>query len=177
MNPWHDIPAERITKDEFLVMIEIPRGSRKKYEIDKDTGLLFLDRILKTSNRFPANYGFIPRTLSEDGDPLDVLVVSMEEIHPLATVVCRPVGVLEMIDNGERDEKIIAVPLKDPNYCNIKDASELPAYISAEIEHFLRVYKDLEKDCTIELKPIQGKTAAVAIVAEAMELYKKTFKK
>ena len=175
MNPWHDIAEDRIKAEDFLTVIEIPKGSRKKYEIDKDTGMLIMDRILKTCTRFPANYGFIPRTLSEDGDPLDVLVLCMDDIHPMTLVRCAPIGIIEMIDNGERDEKIVAVPLKDPQFNNVKDISDLPEHTFLEIEHFLRVYKDLEKDNKVTIKPIQGREVALKIIKEALGAYRKTY--
>ena len=177
MNPWHDIDAKRITTEEFLVVIEIPKGSRKKYEIDKETGMLSMDRILKTCTRFPVNYGMLPKTLSEDGDPLDVFVMCMDEIHPMALVNCRPIGVIEMIDNGEADEKIIAVPLKDPQFNCYNDIGDLPENMLLEIEHFLRVYKDLEKENKVVVKPIQGKEFAVKIIEEAKMRYDKAFAK
>ena len=177
MNVWHDISDAKVTPEEFFVVIEIPKGSRKKYEVDKDTGMLFLDRILKTCTRFPVNYGMMPRTLSEDGDPLDVFVMCMDEIHPMALVNCRPIGILEMIDNGERDEKIIAVPLKDPQFSAYKDVRDLPENMLLEIEHFLKVYKDLEKENKVEVRPMKGRDVAMKIIKEAKELYNKKFGK
>ena len=177
MNPWHDIPEERITPEDFLAVIEIAKNSRQKYEIDKDTGMLVIDRILKTSMRYPANYGFIPKTLSEDGDPLDVLLVCSEEIQPMTLAQCTPVGLIEMIDNGERDEKIIAVLKKDPYFNFVKDVMDLSETRILEIQHFLTVYKDLEKDNKVEINPIKGREDAIKIIAEAKELYKKTFAK
>ena len=114
MNIWHDIAAERIRPSNFEALIEIPKGSKAKYELDKDTGLLKLDRVLYTSTVYPANYGFIPRTLADDGDPLDVLVLCNETIYPMTLVNCYPIGVIKMIDSGALDEKIIAIPFKDP---------------------------------------------------------------
>lgn len=116
MSIWHDIDPSRITPTDFVAVIEIPKGSKNKYELDKDTGLLILDRVLYTSTHYPANYGFIPRTFSEDNDPLDVLVLCSETIVPLATVRCYPIGVVMMQDGGEMDYKIIAIPFKDPNW-------------------------------------------------------------
>ena len=111
MNIWHDISPKRIKADNFFAVIEITKGSKVKYELDKETGLLRLDRILYTSTHYPANYGFIPRTFAHDGDPLDVLVLCSEDIRPLSLVHCYPIGVISMIDNGKRDEKIIAIPV------------------------------------------------------------------
>jgi len=114
MNIWHDIDEERIKKDDFLAVIEIPKGCKNKYELDKKTGSLRLDRVLYTATHYPANYGFIPRTYAGDHDPLDVLVLCQEEIYPLTLVECYPIGVLRMTDSGEDDEKIIAIPKNDP---------------------------------------------------------------
>jgi len=175
MNPWHDIDEKRITPEDFLAIIEIPKNTRKKYEIDKDTGMLILDRILSTSTRYPCNYGFIPKTLSEDGDPLDVLVLCMDEIHPLTLIECKPIGLIEMIDNGERDEKIIAVPVADPQYNFCRDIDDLPEHTFLEIEHFLKVYKDLQKDNIVEIRPIQNRDAAITVIKDAKVLYNKKF--
>ena len=115
MNIWHDISKDRIKKDDFTAVIEIPTGGKNKYEMDKETGMLRLDRVLYTATHYPANYGFIPRTYAEDGDPLDVLVLCREAIHPMTLVQCRPIGVIKMTDGGSSDEKIIAVPFHDPS--------------------------------------------------------------
>lgn len=144
MNIWHDINPDRITPDEFVAVIEISKGSKKKYELDKETGLIKLDRILYTSTHYPANYGFIPRTYGDDKDPLDVLVLCSEPLEPLTLVKCYPIGVMKMIDNGMGDEKIIAIPYDDPTYNSYSDISDLPKHIFEEIKHFFKVYKDLE---------------------------------
>ena len=123
MNIWHDIDPALITPDRFMAVIEIKRGGKNKYEMDKATGLLRLDRVLYTSTHYPANYGFIPRTYADDGDPLDVLVLCSEAIEPMTLVECRPIGMFEMNDGDARDEKIIAVPLGDPNYNYMFDIS------------------------------------------------------
>ena len=116
MNIWHDINPKRITAERFHAVIEIPKGGKNKYEMDKETGMLKLDRVLFTSTHYPANYGFIPRTYAKDGDPIDVLVLCSETIAPMTLVECKPIGVLRMIDDNKNDEKIIAVPVNDPNY-------------------------------------------------------------
>lgn len=144
MNIWHDINPDRILPEEFVAVVEISKGSKKKYELDKETGLIILDRILYTSTHYPANYGFIPRTYGDDKDPLDVLVLCSEPLEPLTLVKCYPIGVMKMIDNGMGDEKIIAIPYDDPTYNSYSDISELPAHIFEEIKHFFKVYKDLE---------------------------------
>ena len=148
-NIWHDISPRRISKDKFMAVIEIPKGCKNKYEMDKDTGPLILDRDLYTSTHYPANYGFIPRTYAEDRDPLDVLVLCQETIVPMTLVECYPIGALKMIDNDEIDEKIIAVPIHDPAYNCYKDISELPTHIFDEISHFFKVYKSLEGKETV----------------------------
>ena len=143
-NIWHDISPSRITKDDFIAVIEIEKGSKKKYELDKETGHLILDRILYTSTHYPTNYGLIPRTYADDNDPLDVLVLSSEVIQPLSLVRCYPIGVITMLDQGRLDEKIIAIPFQDPSYNPYHDVSELPAHLFTEISHFFSVYKKLE---------------------------------
>ena len=144
MHAWHDVKPGRITPEKFLALIEISKGSKNKYELDKETGLLMLDRVLFTSTHYPQNYGFIPRTYARDYDPLDVLVLCSESIIPMSFVECKPIGVLIMKDNGLFDEKIIAVPLNDPFYNCYKDLSEVPPHIMDEIKHFFAVYKTLE---------------------------------
>ena len=129
MNIWHDIDPSSVTPQKFMAVVEIPSGSKKKYELDKETGFLMLDRILYTSTHYPANYGFIPRTYGDDGDPLDVVVICSEKIDPMTLVRCYPIGVITMKDSGKLDEKIISIPFNDPNYNGYKDISELPKLI------------------------------------------------
>lgn len=174
MNIWHDIEANRITEDKFEALIEIPKGSKTKYELDKETGLLRLDRVLYTSTVYPSNYGFIPRTLAEDGDPLDVLVLCNESILPMTLVTCMPIGVIKMTDSGEQDEKIIAVPVNDPNYKQYYDIKELPEHISDEMMHFFEVYKMLEHKTTA-VKEVCHKHEAIYIVRKCIEAYKKAY--
>jgi len=145
MNIWHDIDDKRIGTDEFIAVIEIPKGSKKKYEIDKETGLLMLDRIAPSGMFYPMNYGFIPRTLCEDGDALDVCVICAEPLDHMTLVKCKPVACIEMIDCGERDEKIIAVPVKDPN-------NDVPKNAVAEIIHFFKFYKAHDPANKVEVK-------------------------
>ena len=171
MNIWHDISAERISKDSFISVIEIPKGGKNKYELDKETGRLILDRILHTSTHYPANYGFIPRTYAEDNDPLDVLVICQEQITPMTLVETYPIGVLIMVDQDERDEKIIAIAKKDPYLNMYKDISEVPAHISSEIMHFFEVYKQLEKK-EIVVEQILGREDAEKIIQKSMDAYK-----
>ena len=128
MNIWHDASPKSITKDRFMAVVEIPKNSKIKYELDKDTGLLRMDRILYTSTHYPANYGFIPRTFAEDGDPLDVLILCSETLVPLSIVDCYPIGMIMMEDSGAADEKIICIPFNDPNYNMYREISELPTH-------------------------------------------------
>ena len=176
MNIWHDIQRDRISENEFEALIEIPRGCKVKYELDKQTGLLRLDRILYTSTVYPANYGFIPLTLADDGDPLDVLVLCNESIYPMTLVTCIPIGVIKMIDGGELDEKIIAVPKGDPTYKDYDDIRELPKQIFEEMMHFFEVYKMLEHKVTT-VREICHRADAVEIVRKCMQLYNTTYKK
>lgn len=143
-NIWHNINVKRVTPTDFICVIEIPKGSKTKYELDKETGYIILDRILYTSTHYPANYGFIPRTYGDDGDPLDVLLLCSEPVVPLTLVRAYPIGVISMLDGGKKDEKIIAVPFNDPNYNCYHDISELPSHVIEEMEHFFTVYKALE---------------------------------
>ena len=174
MNIWHDISSERITRKAFDAVIEISKGSKMKYELDKETGMLKLDRVLHTSTHYPANYGFIPKTYAEDNDPLDVLVLCSEKIEPMALVHCYPRGVISMVDNGAPDDKIIAIPFGDPTYNGYKDISQLPPHIFDEMIHFFKVYKMLENKSTA-IDEAKGVLAAVDIIDAAIENYKKKF--
>ena len=174
MNPWHDFDAKRISTNNFISVIEIPRGSKNKYELDKESGLLRLDRILYTSTHYPANYGFIPRTLSEDHDPLDVLVICQETLEPMSIVECYPIGILYMIDENEVDEKIIAIPVNDPNLNSYNDISELPKHQFEEIKHFFEVYKFLEKKTT-RVDKISGRADAIETIKKCINAYNKKF--
>ncbi len=175
MNIWHDISPEEITPDNFSAVIEIPKGSSCKYELDKKTGMLRLDRVLYTATHYPANYGFIPRTYADDGDPLDVLVLCSEQIFPMTLVQVYPIGVMRMIDGGKLDDKIIAVPFSDPTYRGIKSIDELPAHIFDEIIHFFTVYKQLENKQTA-VKELFDYKDAIEIVRRAIEDYRALMK-
>jgi inorganic pyrophosphatase len=170
MNIWHDIRKERINTEDFEALIEIPKGCKEKYELDKETGMLRLDRVLYTSTVYPANYGFIPRTLADDGDPLDVLVLGNAAIYPMTLVRCYPIGVIKMIDSGSLDEKIIAIPFQDPNYNVYHDISELPSHIFEEMMHFFEVYKTLEHKSTT-VKEICSREEAIEIIRKCIEIY------
>ncbi len=170
VNIWHDISPKRITPEEFIAVVEISKGSKKKYELDKETGLIILDRILHTSTHYPANYGFIPRTYGDDRDPLDVLVLCSEPLEPLTLVRCYPIGMISMIDSGRNDEKIIAIPVNDPTYNGYRDIKELPAHIFEEMRHFFTVYKNLEgKDTAVN--EVSGRESAISTIAAAIESY------
>ncbi len=176
MNIWHDIGKERIAPERFEALIEIPKGSKSKYELDKETGRIRLDRILYTSTVYPANYGFIPRTLAEDADPLDVLVLCSDSIYPMTLVTCKPIGVIRMYDNNELDEKIIAVPLGDPSYKDYDDIDQLPTHVFDEMMHFFEVYKTLEHKVT-SVKEICHKQDAVEIIRKCIDFYTEKFHK
>lgn len=174
MNIWHDIEEERIYPTDFVSVIEIPKGSNMKYELDKKTGLLFLDRVLFTATYYPLNYGFIPRTYGDDNDPLDVLLLCSQPIQPMTIVRSYPIGVMYMDDGGKGDEKIIAIPYSEPTYMGYTDVKELPKHIFEELKHFFSVYKQLESKKT-DVKEIGGPIEAVAVIEKTMENYKKKF--
>ena len=169
-NIWHDISPKRIHPDDFMCVIEISKGSKKKYELDKETGYLMLDRILHTSTHYPANYGFIPRTYGDDNDPLDVLLLCSEQIEPMTLVRAYPIGVISMIDNGRSDEKIIAFPFNDPNNNMYKDISELPMHVFDEMRHFFTVYKNLENKTTA-VNEVSNREEALKIIDKAINDY------
>lgn len=172
MNIWHDINPKRITPDDFMVVIEIEKGSKCKYELDKETGVLMLDRILYTATHYPANYGFIPRTYADDGDPLDVLVLCSQRLNPMTTVRCYPIGLITMMDNGHYDDKIIAIPFSDPSYNEYTDISQIPKHIFDEMSHFFKVYKELEgKETATEVNDACSAEDAKRIVEKAINGY------
>lgn len=173
-NIWHDISPKRISPEDFIAVIEIAKGSKNKYELDKETGQMILDRILYTSTHYPANYGLIPRTYAGDGDPLDVLVICSEAIHPFSLVRCYPIGVITMEDSGQLDEKIIAIPFNDPAYNTYHSIHELPAHIFDEMRHFFSVYKNLEQKATV-VSETQDVEAAKGIIAKCQEAYIEKF--
>ena len=173
-NIWHDISPKRINPEDFVCVIEISKGSKKKYELDKETGFIMLDRILYTSTHYPANYGFIPRTYGDDLDPLDVLLLCSEPIEPLTLVRAYPIGVISMIDNGHSDEKIIAIPFSDPTYNQYTDINQLPGHIFDEMKHFFKVYKNLENKETA-VNEIQSRDKAITVIAQAIDSYIENF--
>ena len=169
-NIWHDISPARITAEDFIAVIEIEKGSKKKYEMDKETGHLILDRILHTSTHYPANYGFIPRTYADDNDPLDVLLICSEIIQPMSLVRCYPIGVMTMLDQGRLDEKIIAIPFHDPTYNSYHDVSEIPKHVFDEMSHFFNVYKNLEGKETV-VDEFHGSEEAKVVIQKCLDAY------
>ncbi len=169
-NIWHDISPKRITAEDFMCVIEISKGSKNKYELDKETGFMMLDRILFTATHYPANYGFIPRTYGDDGDPLDVLLLCSQSIAPMTLVRAYPIGVISMIDNGRNDEKIIAIPFNDPNYNTYTNIDDIPKHIFDEMRHFFTVYKNLENKTT-SVDEVSEKAVAVKVIQEAIDRY------
>ncbi|MBQ3064050.1 MAG: inorganic diphosphatase [Clostridia bacterium] len=174
MNIWHDMDPAQITPTDFTAVIEISKDSQCKYELDKHTGLLRLDRVLYTATHYPANYGFIPRTYADDGDPLDVLVLCARPIQPLTLVRVYPIGVMRMLDDGRMDDKIIAIPFSDPTYNDIRSIDEMPSHIFDEIMHFFTVYKQLENKQTA-VKTLFDHEKAEQIIEEAIRCYEETF--
>jgi len=174
MNIWHDIDKSRINKDDFMAYIEISKHSKNKYELDKETGLIMLDRVLSTSMIYPESYGFIPLTLAEDNDPLDVLVICQEPIQSAALVRCTPIGVLKMVDSGEGDSKIIAVATKDSQMNFFKDIKELPTHMLDEMANFFENYKALEGKYT-EILGYESREVAEQIIVECIDRYYQTY--
>lgn len=174
MHPWHDI--ESGTSDAMNVIIEISKGSRNKYEVDKKTGLIALDRVTHTTQDFPFDYGFIPKTLWDDGDPLDVVLLTSWPIDINVLVKVRPVALMHMIDDGEGDEKVIAVPADDPRWNDVQDLKDINKHMLKEIEHFYTTYKMLQKKI-VSVKGFEGKKAAQDAFLKAQRKYQKKFKK
>ncbi|MEX0934081.1 MAG: inorganic diphosphatase [Candidatus Paceibacterota bacterium] len=172
MNHWHDIPHGE--KERLNVIVEIPKLSRVKYELDKETGLIKFDRVLYSPMHYPTNYGFVPQTLWDDGDPLDILVVAHEPLIPGSLVEARPVGALEMNDAGEDDIKILTIPVEDPRFSSIYDLTEVESHLLLEIQHFFKVYKDLqEKEVTVgKWLP---KEKAFEAIEKSFALYKEKY--
>jgi len=174
-HPWHDIELGKQVPNEFPVVIEIPEGSRVKYEIDKLTGFLKVDRILHSAVHYPANYGFIPRSYCEDQDPLDVLVLGQFPVHPLTLMTVKPIGVIKMTDQGEVDDKIIAVHVDDPEYVIYNSVHELPPYQLKKIKNFFETYKILEKG-KVFIENCLDQVQAYPIIQEAILLYREHVK-
>jgi inorganic pyrophosphatase len=173
MHPWHDsyIDDEQIATT-FPAVIEIPKGSTNKYELDKETGLLRLDRVLYSAVYYPADYGFIPRTFCDDGDPLDVLVLGQEPVYPLTIVEARAIGVMRMRDDKGIDDKIIAISVRDPAFADYTDHSQLPAHVLRQVRRFFEDYKVLERKQVV-IEGLLGPAQALDVIREALELYRK----
>ncbi len=176
LHPWHGAHYGKKAPEIVNALIEIPQGSRAKYEIDKATGLLKLDRVVYSSFHYPINYGFIPQTLGEDGDPLDILVMCGETIQPLCLVEATVIGNMQMIDNGEKDDKIIAVATKDPTVNHITNVNELPRHFIAVLKNYFENYKVLENK-VVEIDEFQDKEAAYSIITKAIDFYVQKFPK
>ncbi len=176
MNPWHDVDYGKDAPEEVNVIIEVPKNSTLKYELDKDTGLIKLDRVLYSAVHYPGDYGFIPRTYWDDDDPLDILVLSNYPVYPLTIVRARPIGVLHMIDNDEQDDKIIAVHAGDPRFSKYMDISDVPEHLMAEIRHFFETYKQLQNK-KVRVLDMKNSVIARKLVLQGIEKYKKKFGK
>lgn len=176
MNLWHDVPLGDDAPNEINVIIEIPKGSNNKYEIDKETGLIKLDRANYSAAAFPYDYGFAPKTLWDDGDPLDVIVLTTFPLNPGILVSVRPVAVIDMVDDGESDYKIIAVPTEDKRWDDVQDLGDLNKHMLKEFQHFLETYKALKgKPAPVEIKGIYGKKEAVEAVEKSVKIYNEKF--
>jgi inorganic pyrophosphatase len=170
VNPWHDVELGADITQDFRCVIEIPKGSKVKYELDKRTGMLWLDRVLHSAVHYPANYGFLPRTYCDDGDPLDVLVLGQEPVVPLCILRARAIGVLTMSDDRGQDDKIIAVHVDDPEYAHYRDVAELPPHRLKEMQRFFLDYKVLENKA-VDVDQIRGRAAALQVIRDAVRLY------
>lgn len=175
-NPWHHVSPGSKLPGIVNGIIEIPKGSRAKYELDKESGLLKLDRVLYSSVYYPANYGFIPQTYCEDRDPLDILVLAQIEVVPLCLVSAKVIGVMRMLDNGDADDKIIAVAAADPSVNHINDISELPAYALSEIRNFFEEYTKLEQK-TVIVRDFMDRKTAIEILQASFILYDEKIRK
>jgi inorganic pyrophosphatase len=173
-NPWHDVTIGDRVPEYVQGIIEIPKNTRAKYELDKESGLLILDRVLYSSINYPANYGFIPQTYCDDGDPLDILVLSQIDVVPMCIISARVIGVMGMLDEGEADDKIIAVAENDMSVNHINDIDELAPHFVKELVSFFEDYKKLENK-TVQVEEIQNRTAALNVVEKSIQDYKKKF--
>ena len=170
MHAWHDVTPGEHLPAEFVAVVEIPMGSSVKYELDKETGMLRLDRILYSAVYYPANYGFIPQTLAEDDDPLDVLVLCQEAVAPLTLVSARTIGLMTMVDSGKKDHKILAVAVDDPEYNGFREAAELPAHRLHMLRRFFQDYKTLEGKA-VEVDDLQNAQASLPVIEDALARY------
>lgn len=171
---WHDIPTGKSAPDLVTAVIEIPANERNKYELDKELGVFRLDRVLHSAVHYPGDYGFLPRTLGDDNDPLDVLVLMTIPVFTGCLVEARPIGLFHLVDRGASDEKVLAVPVGDPYSDGINELDDLPPHTLREIEHFFQVYKDLE-GTRVETRGFESATRAREAIVSAMQLYQKTY--
>jgi inorganic pyrophosphatase len=176
MNPWHDVSIGEDVPEFVTGIVEIPKNCRAKYELDKDSGMLILDRVLYSSINYPANYGFIPQTYCDDNDPLDILVISQIDIVPMCLVKAKVIGVMRMMDGGEMDDKIIAVAANDMSFNHINDIDELPAHWIKELRSFFENYKVLENK-TVVVEEFQNKKVAMEVIQQSIIDYKAKFGK
>lgn len=176
MNLWHDLSLGEKAPQEFNVIVECPKGSKNKYEIDKETGLIKLDRAMKTSQDYPFDYGFAPRTLWADGDALDVVILTTYPLYPGILLTVRPVGIMHMIDCGDSDDKVIAVPAKDPRWDDVRDLSDINKHTLKEMQHFFETYKTIENKA-VTIDGFEGKDKAVEAVEKSIKTYDEKFKK
>lgn len=174
MNPWHDVSIGKDAPELFSAIIEVPKGSKNKYELDKESGLIKVDRVLFSAVHYPANYGFIPKTYCDDNDPLDVLVLGQEPVYPMSIMTAKPIGVMKMIDEGEADDKIIAVHAHDPEYAPYNSINELPGHRLAEVRRFFEDYKTLENK-VVSVEEFLDYEDAKRIILESIMLYNETF--
>ena len=174
-HPWHGVPVGNLAPRIVNAIVEIPQGSRAKYEIDKDSGLLRLDRIIYSSFYYPCNYGFIPQTYGGDKDPLDILVITTQPVQALCLMDAKIVGVMQMIDCGDADDKIIAVAAHDPGVNHYNNIEELPKHFFDELRHFFEEYKKLENK-TVVVEEFGDKATALKVVQDAIDFYKETFR-
>ena len=176
MNPWHDVNLGDNVPHTIPAIIEVPKGSKNKYELDKETGLIRVDRVLFSSVQYPANYGFVPRTFCEDNDPLDILVLGQEPVFPLSIVIAKPIGLMKMSDQGEEDDKIIAVHANDPEYLHYSSIDQLQPHRMAEVKRFFEDYKVLEEK-TVIVEDFLGPTHAIKSIEASIAMYKSQFSK
>ncbi len=176
INPWHDVSPGKEAPEEINAIIEIPKGSRLKYELDKETGLLKLDRVLYSAVHYPGDYGFIPQTYWDDNDPLDIIILSSIPVFPMTLVKVRPIGVIHMVDADEKDDKIIAVYVDDPRFNDYRDTTDIPEHILLELTHFFETYKQLQNK-TVKVLDVQHAAVARKYIKQGMEKYKQKFGK
>lgn len=176
INPWHDVEVGKKSPEIVNAIIEIPKDSQVKYELDKKTGMLKLDRFLYSAVHYPGDYGFVPQTLWEDGDPLDIIVLTSRPVYPMTLAKVRVIGVLRMIDDGEKDDKIIGVYDSDPRFKDFNDLKDIPKHIVTELKHFFETYKNLQGK-EVKIPEVHGRENAMKDVLKGIEMYKKEFGK